>query len=150
MSDLSVTRALPNPIGRDRSPSNQSLSEQLTNEWIEFANASTKRLSLEQVVLAHFTFDRSCSKIGEETVTGFSGVLEVGQSMRVHTGAGKNSVEESIIHVFLSRGNFIWNNDCGDTVVLRVGNNLLDSASYERKPREGAILERVPGTNVLL
>jgi hypothetical protein len=149
MSELFVTRALPNPVGRDRSPSNQSLSEQLTNEWVEFANTSTKRLSLDQVVLGHFTFDRGCSKTGEEFVTPFSGVLEVGQSMRVHTGAGTNTVEGTIIHVFLKRGNFIWNNDCGDTVVLRVGNTLLDLASYERNPREGVILERVAGTNLL-
>jgi hypothetical protein len=149
MSDLSVTRALPNPIGRDRAQSNQSLSDQLTHEWIEFANTSTQRISLDQVVLAHFTFNRRCSKTGEELVTPFHGVLEVGQSMRVHTRAGTNFVEGSIIHAFLNRGNFIWNNDCGDTVVLRVGDNPLDSASYERKPREGAILTRVPGTNML-
>jgi Lamin Tail Domain len=146
---LTITRALPNPPGKDRTPSHQVTNQQLNNEWVEFANTSGGRRNLDGLALDHYTFNHACIKTGEDRATSFTGWLEYGQSMRVHTGTGTSVVEGSVIHVFLNRSNFIWNNRCGDTIVLRDGNNLVDWASYAGGPAEGAILQRVHGTNVL-
>lgn len=149
MTQLTVTRALPNPLGKDRTPSHQVTNQQLNGEWVEFANTSGGRLNLDGLALDHYTFNHACTKTGEDRATTFTGLLENGQSMRVHTGTGTTYVEGAIIHVFLNRSNFIWNNQCGDTAALRAGNNLVDWASYAARPAEGAILQRVPGTNTL-
>ncbi len=149
MRQLTVTRALPNPLGKDRTASHQVTNQQLNNEWIEFANASGSRTNLDGLALDHFTFNHACNKTGEDRVTTFTGSLESGQSMRVHTGSGTNYVEGLVIHVFLNRSNFVWNNQCGDTIVLRAGSGVVDWASYGAKPAEGGVLLRVPGTNLL-
>jgi hypothetical protein len=149
MFQLTVTRALPNPLGKDRTASHQVTNQQLNNEWIEFANTSAGKSPLDSLTLDHYTFNHACTKTGEDRVCGFTGWLESGQSMRVHTGSGTNYVEGLVIHVFLNRSNFIWNNQCGDTIVLRAGGSVVDWASYGGRPAEGAVLQRVPGTNLL-
>jgi hypothetical protein len=60
--------------------------------------------------------------------------------MRVHTGTGTAFVEGTVIHAFLNRGNFLWNNRCGDTAVLRAGDQLVDWAFYSPGPAEGVVL----------
>lgn len=149
MTRLTITRALPNPYGKDRTPSHQVTNQQLNGEWVEFANTYGARLSLDGLALDHYTFTHACVKTGEDRATTFAGVLESGQAMRVHTGTGTAYVEGAVIHVFLNRGNFLWNNRCGDTAVLRAGDSLVDWAAYGPSPGEGAVLQRVPGTNSL-
>ena len=149
MTRLTITRVLPNPYGKDRTPSHQVTNQQLNGEWVEFANTYGARLTLEGLTLDHYTFDNGCTKTGEDRATTFGGVLEAGQAMRVHTGTGTPSVEGPVIHAFLGRGNFIWNNRCGDTPVLRAGDTLVDWAYYNPGPTEGAVLQRVVGTNEL-
>src|SRR3990170_1123050 len=65
MPDLPVTRALPNPVGKDLL-GGWATNEQLNGEWVEFHNVSQRLLSLEGVAILHYTFSRNCEKTGEE------------------------------------------------------------------------------------
>ena len=58
MLRLAVTRALSNPVGRDRTPSHQVTAQQSNNEWVEFANTSRPGLNLHGLALDHYSFNQ--------------------------------------------------------------------------------------------
>lgn len=150
MPDLLVTRALPNPAGKDRQYPHPPTNDQLNGEWVEFANASERTLSLEGVAMSHYTFDRRCSRTGEDQLTTFTGMLNSRRSIRLHTGRGQGWDEGTIRHLYAGRSNYVWNNVCGDTAVLRnASNEAIDWAAYEPEPPEGVVLNRLPGTHKL-
>ena len=150
MPDLVVTRGLPNPAGKDRLSPYAPSDEQLNGEWIEFANPGDAAVPLTDVSINHYTFDRGCTKTGEDRLMTFAGALAVGRSVRIHTGRGEPWDEGTIRHLYAARGNYVWNNVCGDTAVLRNGRGeWIDWASYEPQPPEGIVLNRIPGTNKL-
>jgi hypothetical protein len=150
MPDLVVTRALPNPPGKDRRPTSGPTNDQLNNEWVEFANAAGRELLIDGVTISHHTFDRSCNDTGEDQLTTFNGILGSGQSVRLHTGSGTPWNEGVIRHLYVGRSNYAWNNACGDTAVLRTARGeVVDWASYDPQSPEGVVLSRVPGTNKL-
>lgn len=150
MPDLLVTRALPNPAGKDRTPGHLVKNEQLNGEWIEFQNTTQKTLTIDGVSIAHHTFNAYCQNTGEDQLTTFTGPMPSGSSIRLHTGIGEAWDEGSIRHLYLNRRNFVWNNQCGDAAVLRVKDGgLIDWAAYAPQPPEGAVLNRIPGTNRL-
>jgi hypothetical protein len=150
MPDLLITRAVPNPAGKDRLPPYGPTNEQLNKEWMEFRNASARNLRLDEVVLMHFSFDRYCSQTGVDDVMNFKGLLQPEHSVRVHTGDGETWQEGTIWHLYARRSNYLWNNACGDTATLRLTNGgRIDWASYDPHPPEGVVLNRVPGTNQL-
>lgn len=148
MAELLVTRALPNPAGKDRS-GGHAPNEQLNGEWVQFLNATQRTLSLDGVALDHTAFNHSCQKTGTVTLIAFTGTLGAGRSVRVHTGSGAGYWEGDIYHFFAGHRNYVWNNRCGDVVMLRVGSGLIDSAEYRSNPPEGRILERVRGEGYL-
>lgn len=149
MSNLLVTCALPNPAGKDRSAGRAS-NEQLNNEWAEFATVGERAVDLKGVALCHYTFNQSCGRTGEDQLMSFTGQVALGHSVRVHTGRGEPWTEGTVRHLYAGRGNYAWNNVCGDTVVLRGDQRqVLDYASYDRQPPEGHVVGRVPGTNKL-
>lgn len=150
MPDLLVTRVLPNPAGKDRLYPYPPSNDQLNAEWVEFGNVGGRVLSLDGVTISHYTFDRSCSRTGEDLLTTFNGTLDAGRSIRLHTGRGETRADGTVWHLYAGRSNYAWNNECGDTAVLRSGRQeLIDWASYDPEPPEGAVLNRVPGTNKL-
>lgn len=150
MPDLLVTRALPNPAGKDRRYPHPPTDEQLNGEWVEFANAGGRLLSLDGVSMAHYTFDRACGKTGEDKLITFNGTLKPTYSIRLHTGHGVTWAEGPIWHLYAGRSNYVWNNVCGDTAVLRNdGAECIDWASYDPQPPDGVVLNRLPGTNKL-
>lgn len=150
MPDLLITRALPNPEGKDRTPANQVTNDQLNAEWVEFRNDSGRDLRVEGVTLHHYTFNDRCAKTGEGRLYGFGNGLAANHAIRVHSGAGITWLEVLTWHVYLDHGNYVWNNRCGDTCVLRgADGTLIDWASYEPNPPEGVELERTRGTNRL-
>jgi alpha-ketoglutarate-dependent taurine dioxygenase len=150
MPDLYITKATPNPAGKDRTPLHQVSNAQLNGEWLEFKNASQKNLSLDGVHLDHNTFDAYCRKTGEAVLVTFKGPLATGKSFCVHTGSGQEYWEGDVYHVYANHGNFVWNNRCGDTAYLRTATNgLIDWANYDPNPGEGAVLLRVPNANKL-
>src|SRR5690606_37954694 len=86
-----------------------------------------------------------------ELVVQLSGVLSVGQVLRVHSGKGPVSVvraEDKVgsdYYMFTGQSRYIWNNDYGDTSLLWQPSTELriDEASYDPYPPEGVILQRV-------
>lgn len=148
MSNVLVTFAHPNPAGKDRSASGVT-NNQLNGEWVEFRNTSYQTLSLSGLTLVHQTYNQSCQRTGYDVLTPFSGTLGVGQSIRVHTGTCQGYQDGNITHLFLNRGNYVWNNRCGDSVILQSGTNVVDWAAYGNNPPEGKILARVTGQNWL-
>ena len=150
MADLLITRALPNPAGKDRNPAHRASNDQLNAEWIEFRNDTDKTITIDGVTIGHQTFNDFCQRMREDELTTFRGSMASRSSIRLHTGVGEPADEGIIRHLYLNRSNYVWNNRCGDTAVLRVASGgLIDQASYEPKPPEGAVLNRVPGTNRL-
>lgn len=149
MPDLYITFAQPNPKGKDRPPFTGPTNDQLNEEWVEFTNPNLVSVSLEGVGLRDYTFDRTCRKTGERRLTTFSGSLSSKYSVRVHTGAGQPWDEGTRRHLYLNEGNYVWNNACGDTALLRYpSGGLIDWAQYAPNPPEG-VLRRVPDTNEL-
>src|SRR5947209_4024319 len=104
MPDLLVTRALPNPAGKDRS-GGHAQNEQLNGEWVQFLNTSQGTFPLDGLILDHMTFNQLCQKTGTETLTTFRGSLGPGQSIRVHTGSGNGYWEGDIYHFFAGHRN---------------------------------------------
>lgn len=150
MPDLLITRTLPNPAGKDRTPGHLVNNDQLNGEWIEFRNSTQKTLTIDGVSIAHHTFNSYCRQTDEDVLTSFTGPMPAGSSIRLHTGAGQPWDEGTIRHLYLGRGNYVWNNRCGDTALLRVADGgLIDQASYDPNPPEGTILNRVLGTDRL-
>lgn len=150
MSDLVITRALPNPMGKDRTPAHLVTNEQLNGEWIEFTNDGGRRLSIDGCSIHHKTFTSACVNTGSDQVTTFKGVMEIGESIRLHTGTGEPWNEGSLWHLYVGSRNYIWNNKCGDTAELRAKDGgRIDKASYAPNQREGAVLRRVPNTEWL-
>ena len=146
---LYVWKAHPNPVGRDHPRNQPPTNEKLNEEWIEFLNNQTYAVPLQEFTLHDYTFDGRCVKTGERQLQTYTGTLQPGHSVRVHTGTGQTYNTGTVWHLFLNWENFVWNNACGDYVVLRRNTNLDDWASYEPNPPDGVVLERVPGTNLL-
>lgn len=150
MPDFYITKATPNPAGKDRTPAHQVTNTQLNGEWVEFQNTTQKSLSLDDVHLDHNTYDAYCRRTGEAKLVTFKGSLSAGKSIRVHSGSGQGYWEADLYHFFADRGNFAWNNRCGDAAYLRTGTNgTIDWASYDPNPAEGGVLKRLPYTNKL-
>lgn len=148
MSNLLVTFALPNPVGKDRSASGVS-NNQLNGEWVEFKNNAYQAVSLDGVSLVHQTYNQNCQRTGTDSLMTFKGSLNYGQSVRVHTGSGETFQDGNVFHLFLNRGNYVWNNRCGDSVILQSGSTVVDWAAYGPNPTEGRILTRASGQNWL-
>lgn len=52
-------------------------------------------------------------------------------------GTGARSWEGAVLHLYLDNANYVWNNDCGDTVELRNAlNSAVDWAPYAQTPGE--------------
>ncbi len=150
MPELYITFALPNPAGKDRPPHSGPSANQLNEEWIQFLNASGRTLDMNGVRLLHQTFDRRCQHTGQDVVATFQGSLNSGNSFRVHTGSGQPRWEGTVLHTYLGRSNYVWNNACGDTAVLvNAEGDQVDFAGYTPNPPEGQILQRQQGTNYL-
>lgn len=148
MPNLLVNYAHPNPAGKDRSSSGTTNS-QLNGEWVEFRNNINQPVSMDGVTLVHQTYNQNCQQTGSDVLMAFRGTLVVGQSIRVHTGTGQVYQDGTVTHLFLNRGNYVWNNRCGDSVLLQSGSNTIDWAAYGANPPEGRILARAVGQNWL-
>jgi hypothetical protein len=144
-----ITQAHPNPVGKDKAAHQSPTNEKLNQEWIEFANIKNENADLTRLTLHHRTFNNSCQVTGSNQLMSFKGTLSSGHSIRVHTGTGSVYQEGTVWHLFAGKGNFVWNNRCGDTVILQLGDSINDHASYDPNPAEGVVLKRIRGTNKL-
>ena len=148
MATLYITRAQPNPPGKDTSRRGSATNAALNEEWVEF-EARGGAVSIAGVSLTNLTFGTGCRVSEERVVTSFSsGVLQPGESVRVHTGRGTAWREGNVWHLYANDDWFRWNNLCGDRATLWFNQQMVDWASYDPNPPEG-VLQRQPGTNRL-
>lgn len=144
-----ITQAHPNPVGKDKPAHQGATNDKLNQEWVEFKNIKTADAPLEQLSLRHRTFDSRCQATGTDLLMTLKGILKSGYSIRVHTGSGTAYQDGTLWHLFAGKNNFVWNNKCGDTVILMLAGNVNDQASYDSNPAEGVVLKRISGTNKL-
>lgn len=145
---LLITRIKPNPLGKDRNRLGRADAVQLAAEWVDFKNIGSVDIALRDVVLYHIAY--SAGQGRWERVMGFTGILEAGKTVRVHSGSGPVSVirmEDWLNadhHVFTNRDNYVWNNAEGDAPMLfdTQVNQQVDHASYDPYPPEGQVLYR--------
>jgi len=152
MRCLNITQAKPNPAGKDRLGSVVP-SSQLAGEWVDFKNTGDEDYPLDNIKLHHIAYTSQYPNGVWEEVMGFTGTLDAGKVVRVHSG-GKISLDilspEDFVgadyHLFTGN-NYVWNNNRSDTPRLVLKENgqtfELDKASYSAYPTEGRILKRV-------
>lgn len=144
-----VTKAHPNPQGKDKPAYQAPSNDKLNQEWVEFKNISNAAVKLDGVTLHHLTFDGSCNKTGEDQLMSFQGELQSGYSIRAHTGSGTTYLEGTIYHLYAGRSNYAWNNACGDRATVKIAGKINDWAYYDPNPSEDVVLLRVTNTNKL-
>lgn len=149
MKTLQITRIKPNPAGKDRSQTGGTSASQLAGEWVDFKNIGLTAVNLTGVDLYHLAYAPGATHGQWDKVTGFSGALPAGHTVRVHSGSGPDNVIRpedragAEYHVFTGR-NYVWNNSQGDSPTLfDIGQKQnIDQASYDPYPPEGQILIR--------
>lgn len=147
MKSLKITKAKPNPVGKDEYRYDIPAS-QLAGEWIQFENDGDEPYSLDNIEVNHIAYTVSGQKW--EVVIDLRGILQVGQSVRVHSGGGPESVLYMVdkmgadYHVFTGKG-YIWNNDRIDRPALwNIQTKIWeDETSYDANPGDGIILVRI-------
>jgi hypothetical protein len=148
MKSLLLTQIKPNPFGKDRSRHGASAA-QLGAEWVDFKNAGTLGVPLDDDVLYHRAFSGGTSSWKQ--VMTFSGTLAPGKIVRVHAGRlrevsvlRQEDIDGAHHHLFTGEDQYIWNNAEGDTAGLwdSAVKQWIDQASYDPNPPEGVILVR--------
>ena len=156
---VQVSRAKPNPAGKDKS-GNYPLAGQLLGEWVDLKNIGDQSVSLGTLYLAHQEFSGNC--VAKDTFTIYwegvkepVTVLQSGQVVRIHTGRRSDAPhmhqeDASGVnhHAFADSGRFLLNNGCGDILSIWYKGtdgkfHSDDQASYDRNPPEGGVLVRV-------
>lgn len=144
---LYLTAIQPNPPGKDTSSPGFATNGKMNEEWVEFeVTADSRELSGDE--LHHLTFlSTACQVTGRERLARFSSAsLRRGDRVRVHTGLGQPYWDGRVLHLFLGRRWFVWNNRCGDRAVLEYNGATIDWAEYGPNSPE-RVLHRIPGTN---
>lgn len=151
MANLESVRIKPNPTGKDRSRYGGASPTQLGAEWVDVKNVSQSPVNLNGVKLYHIAYSGPNDSNGHwDEVISFSGTLQPGQVIRVHSGSGPQSVlrDEDVAgatYHFFTGKNYVWNNDRSDRAALWVTGQSapFDQAYYDANPPEGVVLERV-------
>lgn len=147
MPDLYITRAQPNPKGRDRTSRTTVQNAQLNEEWVEFRVDNTRNLTGDEII--HRTYDSACRMTGSESLYRFGSVsVTPGKTVRVHTGSGTDGWAGNTYHAYMGYGWYKWNNDCGDQITIAYSGTTIDYAAYGAKPREGELVRQY-GANTL-
>jgi hypothetical protein len=148
LKSLLITKAKPNLAGKDRS-AHIILPRPLSAEWVDFQNSGSETFNMNGISLHHIAYQPVCRNGKWEDVMSFQGELASGKSVGIHSGGkiplSDMNIEDVIrvdVHLFTGK-NYIWNNNCGDSIGLWNGNNWVDKAAYDPYPQEGAILTRV-------
>lgn len=144
---LQITKIKPNPAGKDKM-GGFIPQQQLAGEWVDFKNIYGTPVDLKNTELYHWAYG---SPKGEwELVSDFTGVLQPGEVVRVHSGGEipltslrPEDYQGADHHVFSGK-NYIWNNDKRDYPRLWNSSTKkwLDETYYEAYPPEGKILVR--------
>jgi hypothetical protein len=149
MRSLQITRAKPNPRGKDRTRAGTTVA-QLAAEWIDIKNTSHTGVLLTGVDLYHKAYSPDGSSQWEKVVS-LSGVLPGGNTLRVHAGQvrpisviSNEDILGAEYHNFTGRDEYVWNNREGDHPGLWIPatKEWVDLTSYDPNPPEGAVLVR--------
>jgi hypothetical protein len=155
MSNLYISKAKPNPAGKDRYAVDIP-NRQLAGEWVDFVNNSSRGISLDSIVLYHMAYTASHPNGEWAKVMDFSGVLQPNEVVRVHSGGKVDlsvlnpvDIAGATYHLFTGKG-YVWNNSKPDTAGLwnKSTEQWIDKASYTAYSPEGKILVRV-GNNLI-
>lgn len=148
MKSLRIIRAKPNPRGKDRAGT-YTPPVQLAAEWVDIQNDGNEPFPLEPIILCHLAYQPGCREPKWEKMTPFTGTLQPGKIVRVHSGSAIPLTEMHPVdilgadhHIFTGR-NYVWNNTCGDAPALWDGRMYEDKAGYDPQPPEGVVLHRV-------
>jgi hypothetical protein len=147
--NLKITRAKPNPSGKDVTKPPTVIS-QLSSEWVDIQNMGKSPINTNGIELFHLAY-LSNGKSKWEVAIKFSEILEAGKVVRVHSGkpipvAQMNYQDRfgADHHVFTEK-NYIWNNDKPDKPSLwhKPKKEWVDQVEYIACPLEGKILKRI-------
>jgi hypothetical protein len=149
MKTLLITRIKPNPAGKDRNRFGTATASQLAAEWVDFKNTGSAAVDLCGIELYHLAYAPGSTQGRWDKIIDFNGILQVGRTVRVHSGSGPESVIRpedragADHHLFTGR-NYVWNNREGDCPTLfdPMLNQNVDQASYDPYPPEGQVLVR--------
>jgi hypothetical protein len=153
--NLTIIRIKPNPTGKDRPRHGTLDPSQLAGEWVDFRNDGTQGAPLNSVVLYHRAYRNGQAHWAR--VTGFSGVLPIGEIVRVHAGRVRDLTvirpedrAGADHHIFSGEDEYVWNNREGDQPLLNYEptNQTIDTATYDANPPEGTVLVR-QGTKLI-
>src|SRR5690349_3077345 len=147
---LLITKAKPNPIGKDRIGRTYTPPVQLAAEWVDFQNNGTRAVDLAGVEMYHLAYLQNGS-VEWELVIDFIGMLQPQGIVRVHSGdpisldqmnpEDRNGAD---FHLFTHK-DYIWNNKKVDKPSLwyKPRKEWLDQTEYSAPVTEGKILKRV-------
>ncbi len=147
---LLLTKAKPNPAGKDRLGRIFTPVAQFAAEWVDFQNTTKSPININEVQMYHIEYLQNGSTEWE-LVTDLSGTLPAGEIVRVHSGnpipLTQMNYEDRIganYHVFTGK-NYVWNNNRIDKPSLwyKPMKQWLDQADYDAPVGEGRILNRV-------
>lgn len=149
---LKITKAKPNPLGKDKVSGLLLLNKKLGAEWIDIKNTSTRSVLLKNIQIYHMIYKNGQTEW--EIAKNFSNLLNLilpaGLTMRIHSGSGPSSILnfEDIFgadyHYFTGKG-YIWNNDKIDRPMVydKINKVILDQTYYDAPVVDGKILIRV-------
>jgi hypothetical protein len=152
---LTITRAKPNPIGRDRTVFGAP-KIQLAAEWIDIANTSGTPLDIGTgVQILNIAYDPGGTnprwKLVYEFNFGDKNRLPIGYIIRLHSGPviplsdmrpeDRDGVH---FHLFTNKNNYVWNNKLPDQPCIydSVNKITVDEARYSAPVPNGKILVR--------
>lgn len=147
---LLITKAKPNPAGKDRIGRFFTLTTQLAAEWVDFQNVTQTPINLDGVQMYHLAY-LSNGFTEWELAMDFSGTLPRGEIIRVHSGNPISIIQMNPedrdganYHLFTGK-NYIWNNNKVDEPSLwyKPSKQWVDQTKYDTPVSEGRILIRI-------
>ena len=148
--NLLITKAKPNPLGKDRIGRTFTPAVQLAAEWVDFQNIARTPINLSGTQMYHIAYLPN-GTTEWELVIELSGTIQPGEIVRVHSGnplaLNQMNYPDAIgatYHVFTGK-NYVWNNNKLDKPYLwyKPTKQGIDQTYYDAYVIEGKILQRV-------
>lgn len=145
---LRITQIKPNPSTKS---SSRYDAKSVAKEWVDIRNVGYGAVSLEGISIYHRTYDAYGNPKDWESVFNFSGSLDAGKTVRVHSGQKINTSELDAedrqgadYHLFRGTNQYVWNNNSADhpSIVNKPQNSWVDQAHYKANPPRDKILQR--------
>lgn len=147
---LLITKAKPNPLGKDRTGRIFTPAVQLAGEWVDFQNTTRTALNLNGTQMYHVAYLPN-GTTEWQLIIELSGTIQSGEIVRIHSGNPlalnqMNNIDAvgAHYHVFTGK-NYVWNNNKLDRPYLwyKPTKQPIDQTYYDAYPIEGKILQRI-------